>query len=489
MGKRSVASNAILNVIRTALAVIAPLVTYPYVSRVLGAENLGKVNYVNSIVQYFVLISALGISTYGIREGAKKRDNKKQINQFISECFTINLIMAVVSLILLITIVMRVSSFENYRLLFLIEAFLVVFDLFGIEWVNTVFEDYLYITIRTIVVYVISIICTFVLVHSRNDYYIYAGLTVGTTGLVSLLNWIHCRKICSIKIWVTKNSKKHIKPILVFFANKLAVTLYVSSDTTMLGLMTSDYRVGIYSAAVKIYTIIKNLLAAIYAVCIPRLSSKIGKNDDEGFKDLYSELMAIMTLLIFPASIGLFLLAPNIILLLFGAEYADSAMALRILSFAIVFAIYGGLLSSVFNTSRGLEKISLQATIIAAVVNLGLNIVLIPIAQEKGAAFTTVLAEAITVLYCFFRSKDIRKFIDHKVIKKCLLEAVAGCIEILFITLAIRKLVASNVLCIIMSVSCSIVVYAITLIVLKDKFALAFLYAVEKKISKRGGRK
>ena len=204
---------------------------------------------------------------------------------------------------------------------------------------------------------------------------------------------------------------------------------------------------------------------------------------------MYSELMAIMTLLIFPASIGLFLLAPNIILLLFGAEYADSATALRILSFAIIFAIYGGLLSSVFNASRGLEKISLEATIIAAVVNFGLNIVLIPLVQEKGAAFTTVIAEAITVLYCFFRSKDIRKFIDHKVIKKCLLEATGGCIEIFLIALAVRKMVASNVLCIFLSVVFSIVVYAITLIVLKDRFALAFLYALEEKISERGGRK
>jgi len=481
MKTRSVATNAFLNVLRTVLALIGPLITYPYVSRILGATNLGKVNYVNSIVQYFVLFAALGISTYGVREGAKKRNNKTQVNNFISECFTINFIMAIISSVVLLLIVFNVEIFADYKTLFLIEGLLIAFDLFGIEWVNTVFEDYLYITIRTIVIYCVSIVLTFLLIHKESDYYLFAVLSVGTTGLVSLLNWIHCRKVCTVKIRISIDTKAHIKPILVFFANKLAVSLYVSADTTMLGMMTSDYRVGIYSVAVKIYTIIKNMLAAIYAVCIPRLSSKIGKNDDKGFKELYSEIVSIMTLLIFPASIGLYFLAPNIILLMFGEKYIESSISLQILSFAIIFAIYGGVVSSVFNTTKNLEKISLQATIIAALSNIGLNYLLIPRFQEYGAAFTTVLAEGITFIYCFIRAEGIREYLDLAVIKKCVLEALAGCIEIVVVYCFVHKYTDSNIFVIGFTILGSCVLYTITLVLTKNRYVQMVYSRIKRK--------
>ena len=483
MNNKSITRNAFLNIIRSLLALIAPLITYPYVSRVIGAENLGKINYVNSIVQYFVLFAALGISTYGIREGARLRQNRNKLNDFVSECFSINLIMTLISISVLFFIILKFNFFDKYRFLFLIESFLIIFDLFGIEWVNTIFEDYLYITIRTIIVYLISIVLTFILIKSRTDYYKYAILMVGTTGLVSVLNWMHCKKVCTIKIRFTNNSKCHIKPILIFFANKLAVNLYVSADTTMLGAMVSDYRVGIYSVSVKIYSIIKNLLSSIYVVCIPRLAYKIGEKDEVGYRILYTNIVCIMTLLIFPAMLGLFLLSPNIILVLFGNEYIDSILSLRILSFALVFAIYGGLISSVYNVTKRLEKVSLKATILAAILNISLNIFLIPKYQQNGAAITTVIAELVTLIYCCFNAKDIKKIIDKKALIKCIKDVLLGCIEVLFTILIFQKLILNNFFCILLSVLVSICFYSITLIITKNEFVILFISNIRKKIN------
>lgn len=472
MKARSITINAGLNVFRTILSLVVPLITYPYVSRVLGAENLGKVNYVNSIVQYFVLFASLGISTYGIREGAKKRKNINELNNFISECFSINFIMAIASILVLIAIVCNLSIFDKYRILFFIEAFLICFDLFGIEWVNTVFEDYLFITIRTIFVYSVSIVLTFFLIRNQNDYYKYAMLSVGTTGLVSLLNWLHYRKTCKIRLRFTSQTIKHFRPIVIFFANKLAVTIYVSSDNTMLGLMTSDFRVGIYSVAVKIYTIIKTMISSIYAVCIPRLSAKIGEGDVDGYKILFSQIVSAISLLIFPASVGVLCLSQEIIRFLFGIEYMEASISLSILSFGIILSIFGGLISSVYNVTMNLEKISLQATIIAAAMNVLLNLFLIPRFMEVGAAITTVVAEGITFFYCLIRGKGLRNVINSKQVFINLVHASIGCIEIVLITSILKSLALTDFGTIAISIMCSLIVYFFTLIILKNNLVI-----------------
>lgn len=482
MKQRSLGINAILNIIRTILALIAPLITYPYVSRVLGVSNLGSVNYTNSIIQYFVLFSGLGISTYGIREGAKIRDKQKKLDQFLGECFTINIIFTVIAYVLLIVLVNCVKGLEGYKLLFIIQSFLIIFNTIGIEWVNTVFEDYFYITIRTILVQIVSIILTFGFIHGRNDYYKYAIITVATTGFISILNWFHCKKQCNIKIRKISNYKIHLKSIFIFFANKLAVTLYVSSDTTMLGAMTSDYYVGIYGVAVKIYTIVKNMTSALYVVFIPRLSYKVGNCANGDFKNLYSKLICIMTLLIFPASAGVFVLSDDIVYLLFGQEYARSSISLSILSVALIFAIYGGLVSAVYNVVKGLEKISLQATIIAAVVNMALNFVLIPYYKEVGASLTTLLAELMTFAYCAVKAKGIKADVNFRLIAVCLIHAFVGCGEIFVIHFTVSKFVQSSMAVCCICVVASIAVYAMTLVVFRNKFVLEYVNAVKNKI-------
>ena len=485
--QKSLGVNAILNVIRTILSLVAPLITYPYVSRVLGAENLGSVNYTNSIIQYLVLLSGLGISTYGIREGSKKRDNKAEVSKFISDCFTINIIFTVLAYAIFLIVLYFFGSEKNYFSLFVVQSFLIIFSTIGIEWINTVFEDYYYITIRTIIVQIVSIALTFLLIHKREDYLLYAVVTVMGTGIVSVLNWVHYRNSISIRIERHPNFKLHFKSITVFFANKLAVTLYVSADTTMLGAMVGNYSVGLYSVSVKIYTIIKNLLAAMYAVFLPRLSYIEGRKDRVSFKSLYSNLMSIMTLIIFPASVGLLCLSKNIIVLLFGIEYMDSYFSLVILSIAIIFAIYGGLVAAVYDVVMGLEKIALQSTIIAASLNIVINMITLPIYRQNGAALTTLLAEFVTFAYCLFRSKDIFNCVDLKMVCKSIFHAIIGCTEISLIVWIVNAHTNSNILICIISFVMSASLYLLTLIILKNKHIIEGINMIRNKLHRHNG--
>lgn len=481
--QKSIGINVILNIIRTIVALFAPLITYPYVARVIGTEYLGSINYTYSIVQYFVLFSGLGISTYGIREGAKKRDNIKEISEFISDCFSINVAFTVLSYIFFCVLLFFFKDEKIYFTLLCMQSFYIIFSTLGIEWVNTIFEDYLYITIRTIVIQILSIGLTFLIVHTKEDYIWYTFVTVTTTAIVSFLNWFHYRKKITIKLRRVKNLKKYLKPIFVFFANKLAVTLYVSADTTMLGMFVGDYSVGIYSVSVKIYTIIKNMLAAVYAVFLPRLSHIVGGDNTKQFKELYSDLVSFMTLIILPATIGLFTLSENIIILLFGKEYITAKVSLAILSIALVFAIYGGLVSAVFDVVMKLEKVALQATILAAAVNIGLDVVLLPYMKEVGAAFTTVLAELTTLIYCFVKSKGIVKYLDGRSIVRNAVHSVVGCVEIFFVVVLTKRSFSSHLLICIFSVLISCLLYFLTLVFVKNKF-IVLLWNKAKKVKR-----
>lgn len=482
MKQKSVEKNAILNAIRTILNLIGPLVTYPYVSRILGVNHIGSINYTNSIIQYFILISGLGISTYGIREGAKRRNNQIKLNLYLSECFTINVIFTAVSYAFLIILLFTFESLEKYQILLFIQSFLIFFNTIGIEWVNTIFEDYLYITIRTIFVQIINICLTFLFVRSSQDLYQYAMLSVMTSGIISISNWIYCKKKCTIRIRKKCNCKKHLKPIMIFFANRVAVTLYVGADTTMLGIMTNDYHVGLYSVSVRIYSIIKTLLAAIYTVFIPRLSYYVGVGKYENFKQLYSRMISIMTLLILPSAVGLIVISRNIIFLLFGRLYLEASKSLIFLSLAIIFAIYGGLISSAYNIVCGLEKETLKATTLAAIVNIILNIFFISQYYEIGAAVTTMIAELIMFLFCFIKAEGMLRCIDIKEVGINLLHSILGCIVVIIVNRVVVSIIESIFFSAVVIILTSVVLYFIILCLMKNKVLLEYLISKKGKI-------
>ena len=473
--KKNIGINAVLNAIRQLLSVIFPLITFPYALRVLGVSNIGKVNYSNSIVTYFALFAALGISTYAVREGAKFRDDKDELNKFANEIFTINLIATVLSYFVLVIFLVLNKSLYDYTVLILIQSATILFTTMGVDWINSIFEDYLYITVRSIITYVISIILLFALVHSQEDYILYAVIQVITSAVICISNLCYCRKYISIKLTKRVNTKKHIAPIMILFANNFAISIYVNFDITMLGWWKGDSDVGYYTAATKVYIVVKNLLMTIYQVTIPRLSYYFGEKNYKEYKDLFSQLWGKLTVLLIPVAIGLCVLAPEIMLLIGGKTYVQSSGALRILCGALVFSIYAGFVSPVLNVTIGREKENLYATTISAFVNFFLNFYFIKRYSFMGAAFTTMISEIIAFVFPLVRIENLKKYLDVKNVKNSFFKVLLSGISILLIYNGIKYITSYYLLIIFGTIILSIPMYALFLYLLKDEYFMDIL--------------
>jgi O-antigen/teichoic acid export membrane protein len=311
--KKSLGINAFLNGFRSVLNLLFPLITFPYVSRILQASGTGKYNFANSIVSYFLLIAALGVTNYAVREGAKLRDDRQKISEFASQVFTINMISTLISYVLLFLSLILFKKLQFYTVAILIFGLQIFFTTIGVEWIYTIFEDYAYITIRSIIFKIISMILLFIFVRQRSDYLNYVAITVFSTVGSNILNYFHAKSFCDIRITFKIDWKQHLKPILVIFATGIATQIYVNSDITILGILKNDYLVGIYSVSSKIYAIVKSLVQAIVVVAVPRLSMLLGKRETRQFRFLLSKVTNSLAMFTFPVTVGLYMLAPQVI--------------------------------------------------------------------------------------------------------------------------------------------------------------------------------
>lgn len=423
---RSVKINAILNIIKQCSNIIFPLITYPYVSRVLGAEGVGKYSFPSSLTSILATVAALGIPTYAVREGARIRENKKEIYKLSSELFTINLIAMIFVLFFLGIATTLVPRLKRESLLIYILSLNIVTSVLGRDWINSVYEDFLFITIRYILFQSIAVVLIFTFVKEPSDFIVYTCITVFGNSGGYLANILHTQKLIPIGVTLHPNLKKHIRPILFLLGTALAIQLYVQSDITILGFFRSTQEVGIYTIASKIYEIIKSLLNAVIIVTVPRLSKYIGNHDFESYNFLLEKLRSSLCVLVFPCIVGLFMEASNIMILIGGTEYLSGVPALRVLCAALALAVFGCFFSSGVLVPVKRDKFYFIATIVSAVENIVLNIVFIPLLGIVGAALTTVIAEFIVMTICRYYSKQ---YIQKGKIKDYILITV-GCIVI-----------------------------------------------------------
>lgn len=477
MKKKSLKLNMLLNGIRSALSILFPLITFPYVSRVLGVEALGKFNFSNSIINYIILIAGLGISTYAIREGARIRDKKEEFQNFANQIFTINMISTLISYII-VFVLLLIPSLQSYCALILILSIQVIFRTIGVDWLYSIYEDYLYITIRSIVFQILSIIFLFMFVHSESDLIFYTLIIVFANVGSNLLNYIHSKKYCNFRLTNKLELKKHLSPILILFASQIAIVIYVSSDVTILGFMKGDYEVGIYSVSVKIYTIIKTFLASMIVVSIPRLSNILGTENNEEFKNVANDIYKTILTISLPAIIGLIILRKEILLIIAGEQYLDASLSLVLLSIAIICYLGAYFWGQCILVPNKEEQKVLYITIISAILNIVLNFILIPIYGLNAAAFTTIVGEGMAFILCKKYSKN---FYESRGIISTLYKIIIGCVAIVLISLALKLFISNMILYLIITIVLSAICYFGIEILLKNE-SLGFIK--EKILSK-----
>lgn len=396
MKKKSLSTNALLSVGQKFLSIIFPLITFPYISRVLIVEDIGKINFTSSIISYFVLVAGLGISNYATREGAKLRENHAELDQFCSEIFSINIFSTFLAYILLLFVLLFTDKLQIYSVLLLIQSFLIIGSTIGVNWIYAIEEDYFYITIRTFLVQLASLILMFLFVKSPSDYIIYAIITVFANVGANVFTFIHSKKYVKIKLaFNIKSWKKHIKPILMIFASSIAVTIYVESDITLLGILCGEYSVGLYSRSTKIYTIIKQMITSLVIVALPNLSNETASKEISRYIRKANDILYNVLLMAIPIGLGLCVTAKQIMIIAAGGNYIDATLSLSILGISIIFASLSSYLTYCCLLPLRLEKVQMFATIISAILNIGLNFILLPIFQQNGAAFTTLISEFV----------------------------------------------------------------------------------------------
>lgn len=486
MKKKSLGLNAFLNGLRSVLNLLFPLITFPYVSRILSVSGIGIYNFSNTYVSYFLLIAGLGIATYAVREGAKYRDDQEKIEKFSSEVFSINMIATVIAYLLLFASLLIFRNLNNYISCILIFSLQILFTTLGTEWIYTIYEDYAYITIRSIAFKIISIVLLFILVKKPTDYLIYAAITVFAGVGSNILNFIHAKNFIHIRLTIKTNWRYHLKPILVIFASAVAVTIYVSSDTTILGLLKNDYAVGVYSTSVKIYSMAQSLLSAILTVTIPRLAFLWGQKRIKKYNNVLTKVINSLGILVLPAALGLIMLSQEVILIIASKKYLPSVNSLRIISWAIIFSIFAWIFSDCVLIPAKRENLVLRNTIITAIENIALNFILIPFMSYDGTSLSTVLAELTVMLMNGYSCRDIIKpVIFKKDTIRNLLESIIGCLGIVVVCFACNLIWQSLIWKTIFSVVLSVIMYAVILLLLRNKIALGMLKRVRVIVKNR----
>ena len=469
---KSIKKNIVFNLIKSICTILFPLVSYSYAARAIGISNIGKVHYSLSIVNYFVLLAALGITTYGIREGAKVRDSKKDIETLVSELFSINILSTIASYFLLFILLACSKKISAYGTIILIQSILIVSTTIGVEWVYNIFEDFKYMAIRSIGVQVVSLLGLILFVKNENDVIVYAWIiTISKSGSY-LFGMIYARRYVKFRFIVSNTMIKHLKPVFILLGINVAQTIYTNADTTMIGIFNADVNVGLYATAVNIYVGVKSVIYSIINVYSPRIAYENKSVNKQAVTNRRNQLHEMLLIFVLPACIGVFLLSKDIVLLFGGSQSYESYVPLRILSLALVFSAFAGYKSSAFLIVDDMEKSVLLAMCISALLNLVLNFWFIPNYMQNGAAITTLISE--------FAMWVMNSFSARKIIKKCpdcrfVISIICGLVGIVMSCMVCSVLVCNQMARMIMSIVLSVAVYALILLALRNKMALGLI--------------
>ena len=482
--QRSLKVNYFLNSIKTISSLVFPLISFAYASRILSVEGIGKVDFSKSIVAYFTMFATLGVSSYGIREGAKIRDEKAKFSKFVKELFVINILSTLAVYIIFIFTILFVSKFEEYRYLLLINGLSIGFTALGLDWLYGAQEDYLYITVRSIIFQLLSLLLLIIFVRTRNDYYKYAGIVVFSNVGSNIFNFINARKYVDLNVKEHLDIKRHLKQIFIFFANTMVGNIYVTLDTSMVGLLSTEYAVGLYSASNKLNRICVSLITALSTVMLPRMSYYIEHRSMKQYDDLLAKSLKFTIMISLPISVGLFMLSKDILLLVSGKDYINAYNCSLILS-SIVFIIPLSTFFShqIINPYRK-EKIQLFITIIGTIINIILNVALIPKFYEIGAAIGTVLSELSVLLLLVFFSRKIHKSV---ITGKAIIKYFISVVPLVCVVVVIGQFTEGIVKCI-LSVVCGATVYFTLLYILREEIVLNMIKMIKASLDRNEDR-
>lgn len=490
--EHSITFNFIMNFILTASSFVFPLITFPYVSRVLLPVGNGKIASATAVVTYFSMISMLGIPTYGIRACAQVRDNKEKLSRTVQEILIINVIMTILVYIAFGISLYLVPKFAEDRTLLIVMSSTILLNVIGVSWLYSALEEYAYITIISLVFKVIGVILMFLFVHEKQDYVIYGGITVISNVGSYIFNFLRLGNYIICKPVGNYNLKKHLKPIGIFCAMTVATSIYTNLDIVMLNFISGDEQAGYYNAAVKIKTIVTSLVTSIGAVLLPRLSYYIEKGMKEEFKKMASKALGFVTMMSLPLSVYFMMFANESVGLLSGAAYQPAVPSMCIIMPTVIFIGMSNIFGMQVLIPTDREKEVLISVMIGGIVDLILNVLLIPDLGASGAAIGTLVAEFAVVLVQVIILKDFLREI------KCnykIFPYIVALIPAAMVSWIVKRLLQSVIpggfllekscfVILVVTAAIFFSIYGIMLLVTKEAIAMEYIVPYLKKIKR-----
>lgn len=462
--QKSLKLNFLMNTIAAISSVVVPLITFPYISRILLPEAKGKVTFAIGLVSYFHVFAQMGIPTYGIQLCAKIRDDERELTKAVHELFFINICMTALSYVALAIFLHFVPKLRAEKNLYIIISTTIFLVTIGIEWFYKALEEYVYITKWSLIAKVIAVGAIFLLVKREEDYIIYAVITAATS-LTSIINIVHSRKFISWKPIGNYQIKKHFKYIVVFGAMTFATTLYTNLDTVMLGFLSKYQEVGYYDAAVKIKTVLVCLVTSLGSVLMPRASYYVQNKMWDDFWRIASKAVNYVFLVALPMVVYFIFFAKQGIRLLPGEAYDAAIVPMQVIMPTLLLVGITDIISTQILIPLGKERIVLYSRIFGALTDMVLNFILIPGLGAVGAAVGTLVAEAVVLGIQFLAQRKEISFIFREVkylkMVVALLLGMAGAFWVLWTPLG-------NFLSVLISGVLFLGIYGISLLVMKE---------------------
>lgn len=389
MGK-SLYKNSIYFIAYRVINVVYPLITATYVARILGPEGVGRVSIAQTVVIFLTACASLGIPNYGTREVSKLKD-KSKLNKLFTELFILNAVSTIIISILYYIIVHNIPYFRGKTLLYDIEGLILILNIINVDWFFHGVEEFKYITIRSCIVKIISVVCIFIFVKNKGDIYIYALIFALAYAGNYLFNIWHLRNFIRFKFRRIRPIK-HLKSVFILAITYISNEIYVTIDTVMIGVIVGDITTGYYSNAMKLIKILINVCAAIGVTLLPRLSRVKNDGDDNRFNSILTQTIKILIWFTAACVVGIWLTADKLIPILFGIEFYPSITIIKILCFLVIFRTFSNLFLQVclcVNEDKKTTKIYFWGMIL----NIFLNLILIPKYEANGAAVASVISE------------------------------------------------------------------------------------------------
>ena len=359
------------------------------------------------LINYFIGFSQLGIPIYGIRKCAQVREDQDRLIQTIHELLIINMVFVLISYLILFFCSIIIFKIRQEYVLYFVLSTIILLQALGIEWYYKAIEEYVYITVRSIISMIISIVLLFLFVKNENDYLIYALIIVVSRAFSELLNFIQARKIIFNRPKKKYHFKPHFKPILIIFAISMAASIYSNFDTIMLGFMMNDKAVGIYTTAIKVKTILVGIVTSGAAVLLPRVSNYLKNQKLTDYLLLCQKTFRFILVFSFPVTVYFCFFSYECISILAGEKYLEATIPMIILMPTVMIIAFTHNMGIEMLMSAGKEIVVLYAAIGGAIIDFLINICLIPTYGVIGASIGTLIAELVVFVIEFLYMNKI----------------------------------------------------------------------------------